>query len=171
MVPPFSWVMTLNDYFKDAGADKYGEPPYGHAELSSLSTFTKKMNLDVTKSMELLDKAGYTVENSDITLKTIGRRYSIAPQLVYQTIKTATITTALTSEDKKLLPESPQPGTGNLTLGDFCAQFNLNMKLVVRELKKQGIKASEELTLKKIAAQNNTNPADMYELIKNIVQN
>jgi hypothetical protein len=69
------------------------------------------------------------------------------------------------------LPESAPPGTGNLTLADFCTQFNLNMKLVVRELKKQGIDASEELTLKKIATQNKTSPTDMYERIKNIVQN
>ena len=42
------------------------------------------------------------------------------------------------------------------------------MKLVVRELKKQGIEASEELTLKKIATQNKTNPTDVYERIKKL---
>jgi len=44
------------------------------------------------------------------------------------------------------------------------------MKMVVRELKKQGIEASEDLTLKKIAAKNKTGPHDIYERIKNIVQ-
>jgi predicted DNA-binding protein YlxM (UPF0122 family) len=44
------------------------------------------------------------------------------------------------------------------------------MKRVVRELKKQGIEASEDLTLKKIAANNQTSPSDIYERIKNIVQ-
>ena len=171
LVPPFSWVMTLNEHFKDTGAEKYGEPPYGHAELSSLKTFTKKMSLDLARSMELLDKAGYTVENSDITLDTIGRRYNIPPQLIYQTIQPAAIIAAQKSGDNNALPESAPPGTGNLTLADFCTQFNLNMKLVVRELKKQGIDASEELTLKKIATQNKTSPTDVYERIKNIVQN
>lgn len=171
LVPPFSWVMALNDHFKDTGAEKYGEPPYGHAELSSLKTFTKKMNLDLAKSMDLLDKAGYTVETSDISLDTIGRRYNVPPQLIYQTIKPAAIIAAQKSGDNNALPESAPPGTGNLTLADFCTQFNLNMKLVVRELKKQGIEASEELTLKKIAAQNKTSPTDVYERIKNIVQN
>ena len=170
LVPPFSWVMTLNNHFKDAGAEKYGEPPYGHAELSSLKTFAKKMNLDLARSMELLDKAGYTVENSDVTLETIGRRYNIPPQRVYQTIQPAAINAAKKSEDNNRLPESARPGTGNLTLADFCTQFNLNMKLVVRELKKQEIEASEELTLKKIAVQNKTSPTDVYERIKNIVQ-
>jgi len=35
----------------------------------------------------------------------------------------------------------------------------------------QGIEASEELTLKKIAAKNKTSPSDIYERIKSIVQN
>jgi hypothetical protein len=171
LVPPFSWVMSLNAYFKDAGAEKYGEPPYGHAELSSLKTFTKKMNLDLAKSMELLDKAGYTAEDGEMTLETIARRHNMPPQMIYETIKPAVIITAQKSESSNVLPESPQPGTGNLTLADFCSQFNLNMKRVVRELKKQGIEAAEELTLKNIAAQNKTSPTDVYERIKNIVQN
>ena len=170
LVPPFGWVMSLNEHFKDAGAEKYGEPPYGHAELSSLQTFTKKMKLDLAKSMKLLDKAGYAVQDSNMTLATIGRQYNIPPQMVYETIKPAEIATAKKS-DSKDLPESPPPGTGKLTLADFCTQYKLNMKLVVRELKMQGIEASEELTLKKIAAKNKTSPSDIYERIKSIVQN
>ena len=170
LVPPFGWVMSLNEHFKDAGAEKYGEPPYGHAELSSLQTFSKKMKLDLTMSMKLLEKAGYAVEDSNMTLATIGRRYHIPPQMVYETIKPAEIATAEKS-DSKDLPESPPTGTGKLTLADFCTQYKLNMKLVVRELKMQGIEASEELTLKKIAAKNKTSPSDIYERIKSIVQN
>lgn len=129
------------------------------------------MNLDLAKSMKLLDKSGYVVENSDITLGTIGRMYNIPPQLIYDTIKPAIIITPQRSDGSNGLPESPQPGTGNLTLADFCTQFNLNMKLVVRELKRQGIEASEKHTLKKIAVQNKTSPTNVYERIKKIVQN
>ena len=171
LVPPFSWVMTLNEYFKNAGAEKYGEPPYGHAELSSLKTFAKKMNLDLAKSMALLDKAGYSVDNGDLTLATIARRYHVPPQRIYQTIKPAEMAAAPGVEARSPLPESPLPGTGNLTLADFCTQFNLNVKRIVRELKKQGVESSESLTLKNIAAQNNTSPIDIYERIKGIVRN
>ena len=170
VVPPFGWVMSLNDHFKDAGAEKYGEPPYGHAELSSLKTFAQKMKLDLAKSMELLGKTGYAVEDGNMTLAAIGARYDIPPQVVYETIKPAAIATAKQSAGKGM-PESPPPGTGRLTLADLCTQYKLNMKLVVRELKKQGIEASEELTLKTIAANNNTGPHDLYERIKAIVQN
>lgn len=69
-----------------------------------------------------------------------------------------------------VLPDSPPPGTGNLTLADLCTQYNLNMKQVVRELKKQHIMAAEALTLKQIATDNNTSPIDVWERIKRIVQ-
>ena len=72
--------------------------------------------------------------------------------------------------DSNNLPESPPPGTGKLTLADFCTQHKLNMKMVVRELKKQGIEASEELTLKEIATNNNTGPHEIYERLKIIVK-
>jgi len=91
LLPPFSWVMTLNDYIKDAGVEKYGEPPYGHAEQSSLKTFCRKMNLDIAKSMELLNQAGYSVENGDITLEEMGGRFNAPPQQIFETIKPAAI--------------------------------------------------------------------------------
>jgi hypothetical protein len=169
MAPPFSWMMALNDHFKNSGAEKYGEPPYGHAELSSLKSFANKLNLDLEKSMKLLNQAGYAVTDSAATLKTISDQNDIPPQIVYQTIKQAAIDTADLSKNNAALPESPQPGTGRLTLADFCAQFGLNNKWIVRELKKQSINASEELTIKAIADQNSLTPIDLYEHIKDIV--
>ena len=171
LLPPFSWTMSLNDYFKDTGAAKYGEPPYGHAELSSLRTFTQRMNLDLEKSMQLLNQAGYRVEDSAVTLAAIARQHNISPQVVYEAMKSAAIIPDPRSEANGVLPELPQPGIGKLTLADFCAQFKLNPKRVVRELKQQGIEASEELTFKKIAADNKTSPSELYERIKSIVQN
>jgi hypothetical protein len=169
-VPPFSMILDLNDHFKDTGAEKYGEPPYGHAELSSLKTFANKMNLDLEKSMELLNQAGYTLNTSETTLEAIGRQYNVPPQLIYETIKPATIESAPNAKSTAMLPDTPPPGTGSIILADFCAQFDLNMKLIIRELKKQDIAASEELTLKTIAEKNNTSPIEIYEKIKIIVQ-
>jgi hypothetical protein len=171
LVPPFGWMISLNDHFKEAGAEKYGEPPYGHAELSSLNTFTGKMKLDLAKSMKLLNESGFTVADSQMTIGAIGRKYNVPPQRIYETIKPAAITTSRKSSSSGSLPESPPPGTGNLTLADLCAKFSLNLKMVVRELKKQGIGASGELNLKKIASDNNTSPIDLYERIRNIAHN
>ena len=170
MLPPFSWVMSLNDHFKDSGAVKYGEPPYGHAELSSLKTFAKKLNLDLAKSMDLLKEAGYPVDDSGVTLQALGKRYGVPPQRLYETIKPASIESTAQAEGKSTFPESPPPGTGNLTLADFCAQYNLNTKHILRGLKGEGITAFEAATLKEIASQHQMSPIDLFEILKKIVQ-
>jgi hypothetical protein len=43
--------------------------------------------------------------------------------------------------------------------------------MVLRELKKQGIEASAELTLKQIAEENRKSPIDLYEMVKTIAKN
>ena len=77
LIPPFSWVMDLNNHFKDSAAKQYGEPPYGHAELSSLKTFARKMNLDLDKSVNLLEQTGYRIPSVDTTLADIAKRNGV----------------------------------------------------------------------------------------------
>jgi len=167
LVPPFNWVMTLNDHFKDTAAEKYGEPPYGHAELSSLKIFAKKVNLNLEKSIELLNKAGYPIEDHTMTLAQIAEKYRINPQGIYSIIKAA----ALPQNEKKTngrygLPESPPPGSGNLTLAKLTTLFNLNKEVILRQLKNSGIEVTEEQTIKEIAVGNKMGAIDIYEAIK-----
>jgi len=171
LMPPFSWVITLGDRIKDHGAERYGEPPYGHAELSSLKTFTRKMELDLEESLRRLNKSGFTAENGDVTLADLARRYNVPPQQLYQAIKGAAVIKEKASIGMAgAIPDSAPPGTGNLTLADLCASYNLNIKLMLRELKKRQINASEELTLRKIATQKGISPSDLYEIIKEVAK-
>ena len=166
MIPPFSWVITLSEKIKDGAAVKYGEPPYGHAELSSLKTFTQKLNLDLTKSMNLLELAGYATEDDQVTLAALAKRYGVPPQQLYQTIQTALIGTAAEETGAGSLPDSPPPGTGNLLLDDFCARYNLNLKQIIRDLKAQDIAASADMSFKQIADDKGIGPTDLYAIIK-----
>ncbi len=170
MVPPFSWVITWSEQIKDGGAVKYGEPPYGHAELSSLKTFTQKLDLDLAKSMHLLELAGYTAENDQVTLAALAKRYGVPPQQLYQTIQTALIKTADDDAGAGMLPESPPPGTGTLLLADFCARYNLNLKQILRDLNAQEIAASADMSFKQIAADKGIGPTDLYEIIKTLAK-
>jgi hypothetical protein len=169
LLPPFGWVMSLNDRFKEAGAETYGEPPYGHAELSSLNVFSEKMNLDLEKSMALLSAAGYPVEDGGETLQAVGRKYGIPPRTILEVIRPASLADRSDSAVQPL-PDSPPPGTGNLTLADFGARYGLELKRLVGELKRQGIEADGETSLKQIASDNGTSPIDLYETIKGIAR-
>ena len=165
---PFGWIQSLNDHLKASAAAEYGEPPYGHAELSSLRTFAQKTGLSLENSMALLHQAGYPVEDGASTLQSIATRYGVSPQQLYDVIKPAAQRSVGSPSRPGLLPESPPPGTGNLTLAEFCARFGLNSTLILSGLSGKGITASAEATLKEIASQYQTSPMDLYEILKAI---
>lgn len=168
-IPPFSSILNLSESIKNQAAQKYGEPPYGHAELSSLKTFAQKVGLDLHQSVEQLKAAGFIVEDASQTLADISKKNNVPPQQIYLTMKPKageSTTTVIPAGKAIKLPDSPPPGTGNMTLADICAQFNLNIKTLIRDLSNVGIKAEEGLTLKKIAENNQTGPTDIYEQIK-----
>lgn len=168
-IPPFSSILAVSATIKDQAAEKYGEPPYGHAELSSLKTFAQKVGLDPYQSMEQIKAAGFIVEDESQTLADISKKNRVPPQQIYLAMKPkagASNVPVIPAGKAIKLPDSPPPGTGNMTLADICTQFNLNIKIVIRELSKAGIQAEEGLAIKKIAENNQTGPMDIYEQIK-----
>ncbi len=167
-VPPFSTIIDFSDSIKDEAAREYGEPPYGHAELSSLKTFASKMGIDIEEGLERLKKAGYQVENEKQTLKDTAMANSVSPQKIYKVMQPEAPASAVFSGEAKKLPDSPPTGMGNLTLADLCGKYNLNLKTVIRGLGDRGFKAVEEKTIKQIATDNNKSPVDVYDVIKEI---
>ena len=118
-VPPMSTIIEISEHIKDGGARKYGEPPYGHAELSTLKFFAKKENLDVAKSLELLAAAGINVTGEKETLKEIAKNNKMTPQQVYDIIKPASTKPAVSSSGDGF-PESPTQGWAKMSLEEFC---------------------------------------------------
>ena len=163
-IPPFSTIIHFGKSFKDAAAEKYGEPPYGHAELSSVKTFAKQVNIDLEKGMLLLRQAGYRVDSDAWTLKEIAEQSGVSPQQVFLAMSDA----IQTAEQSVGLPEKPAPGVGNLTLADFCTQYHLNVKMIMRSLKDAGITSEADMTIKEIGEANQTGAIEVYEQIRSI---
>jgi hypothetical protein len=105
--PPFLWVVEISESIKDSAAEKYGEPPYGHAELSTLKTLTSKMGFDLAKSVESLRAAGVKFKSEEQTIREIAKQNQISPQQVYLAMKPLN-----TVGKNKKLPLSPPAGLG-----------------------------------------------------------
>ena len=118
-IPPFSTIIKISDNIKESAARKYGEPPYGHAELSSIKTFAKKMDIDLKTTIALLSKSGYKVDNKTQTLKEIAMNNNVSPQQIYLAMTPAPDESAMFSGKTQTLPDSPAPGAGNNALADF----------------------------------------------------
>ncbi|MFC1839351.1 DUF4405 domain-containing protein [Thermodesulfobacteriota bacterium] len=161
-VPPFRWVLDINESIKNSGARKYGEPPYGHAELSTLKTFTSRMDLDLAQSINLLRHAGIMFESDKQTIQEIAGLNNMTPQQVYLAI-------ALGEKITQTMPEIPQPGIGKRSLADICQQYKLNLPIVLHGLSAIDIEAEPEMLIKEIADKNKMHSIDIYESIKSIV--
>jgi hypothetical protein len=162
-IPPFSWVLEFSDFIKDSAAVEYGEPPYGHAELSSLKSFTSKIGFDLDQSMVRLKKAGIKFESAGQTLREIARTNRLSPQQLYLAMEPG-----FEPAGSKKMPNIPPAGLGKRSLADICQEYNFNIPTIMRGLANNNIKASSDLSIKKIAEQNSMKPIDVYEIVKKL---
>jgi hypothetical protein len=162
LAPPFSWVLDFNTALKDAGAKKYGEPPYGHAELSSLDAFANKTGIDPVAAQENLRRAGFKVSGGEQTLRVIAAVNNTTPKAVYEAMQPNTGA----APARMGLPDAPPPGTGRLTLTEICSAYGLDSRMLLSALESKNIKASAEESLRDIAERHGMGPLDLYEAIK-----
>ncbi len=162
-LPPFSTIITIGEQIKEAGAQKYGEPPYGHAELSSLATFSKTVALDLDASLRRLAAANIRVNSPSQSIANIARMNNLTPKGVYQAM--------LPPEQPgqvKAFPSSPPSGFGKRPLGDICREYQLDLKMVLNTLADRKLTATETMSIKEIAAANNTSPMDIFEALRQV---
>jgi hypothetical protein len=160
-VPPMSTIVGIGDALKEAAAVKYGEPPYGHAELSSLRMFARKERLDLEKSLALLDEAGVAVTGGRQPIVDIARANGMTPQKVYEIIRPASGAAAGAS-----LPDAPPPGFGRKTLAEVCAEFNLDLPGLIRALAARDLSAAPNQSIREIAEENRMSPMALFEALR-----
>lgn len=163
-IPPMSTVINISDTIKDAAAEKYGEPPYGHAELSSLKLFARQTNLDLNQAMDLLTQAGIKFDGEQEKLIDIAKKNNVSPKKLYEIMLPAKKETETTAG----LPDAPPAGFGRQPLAEVCTRYGLNMPTILRELKKQGITADPAKTIKEIAADNDMDPHALFEVLHGV---
>jgi hypothetical protein len=162
-LPPVNAVQTFNHALKASAAQKYGEPPYGHAESSSLHAFCKRTGLDLKDSIRALEKAGLQAVSAESTLSDMAAANAITPQQIYTTIKPAPVPGSAPA-----LPSKPGMMFGRKTLSSICAAYGLNEHDTVQGLGKLGIEARPEWSMKEIAGKNNMEPYSVFDALRQL---
>lgn len=159
-VAPFSWILNLSESVKNASTEKYGEPPYGRAEISTLAAFSSKMGLDLASSVARLKSAGIDLGHEKLTLLEIADLNKTSPQQLYLLMK---------PEEKpgatKALPVEPQQGLGKRSLSDICREYDLDISVVLKALSEQNLTATPDATIKQIAEKYGLSSGDVYAVI------
>jgi len=165
-VPPFSSVLEFGASFKDAAAVKYGEPPYGHAELSSLKTFSRRTDLELGKMMDELDSEGIRYTGEEQSLLEIARANGINPKQVYEILKKSKIESG--SGEVKVFPDAPFPGFGKLSLEIICQEYGLDVGGIIKGFTEKGVTAKPFNSLKDIGEANGSDPHKLFEILYEI---
>jgi hypothetical protein len=168
-IPPMSTILAFSESVKDNASETYGEPPYGHAESSSLQMFAKRENLDLEKSVELLKDAGITVTGPQDTLKVIAQINNRSPQQIYEIIQPAKLAAEPGLQTAAArFPDAPESGWGKKKLSEACAEYGLNLNRTLQGLSDRGLVAEAEMNIKEIAAANDTDPMGIFEALHDI---
>jgi hypothetical protein len=161
-LPPMKQMLDLNDYLKVSQAEKYGYPPYGHAEISSLTTFCRRMDLDVGAALSELQGHGLKIASKAESLKDIAKTNHISPQNVYDIIRKA----QANGDPFVALPPTPPEGTGKIKLAQLCRQYDVPLEMAIKKFSSKGIQASGDATIKQIANNAGLHPVDLYDLLR-----
>lgn len=162
-IPPFVYIQTLNEAAKDRGSALYGEPPYGHAELSTLETFTRRLDMDLPIVLERLGERGFVGIDPKADLATIAEENDVSPQTLYDAMRGPEQDAAAGG-----LPKIPAPGTGKLQLRVLCQNYGLDVQNILTGLAAEGLTAEPGETLQEIAVRHAQSPDEIYEVIRRI---
>ncbi len=158
-IPPFSTFIDFSETIKEDAAEFWGEPPYGHAELSSLSTFASKMGYDLDQGLAQLRDAGVEFEDASQTLLEIADQNGLSPNAIYLIMRPEE-----TGEVLELPATSPE-GLGNLTVAAFSQKYGLDEDQVLAVLRESGAEAEPDSKFRAVAESASTTASDLYVLM------
>ncbi len=165
-IPPMSTILDFSASFKESGAEKYGEPPYGHAELSSLKMFAKRTGLDLPEIKAQLEKARIVFTDDSQTLLDIAKANQCTPKDVYEAMQPEKSGADGEIQD---FPDEPFPGFGKMGLADLCTRYSLNQEQLMAGLAEKQIQARAGQTIRDIAQANHMEPQQLFEIVHGVV--
>ena len=91
-VPPLSSTLDLGDSIKESLNEGMPAPPFNEntkSEAMPLSELAEELEIEVTELIAILEKAGHTVPNAEITIKEISDQAGLPPVEIFAPIKEA----------------------------------------------------------------------------------
>ncbi|WP_022670708.1 DUF4405 domain-containing protein [Hippea alviniae] len=156
---PFKSYFDFETYLKDSWIKSPDyQPPYGHAEESSLRVFCKRVSIDLNEAMKILSEKGIRVESADESLKEIAKKNNTTPMNIYIAIK------ALKKSDEPTISF----GIGKKTIKELASEGVIKFGKVKAYLKEKGVEINPDDTLKSVAEKLDTTPKELLDRLKEI---
>ncbi len=156
---PFDQFLDFEESVKVSWEKNVSKAPYGHAELSTLEEFSKKMGLDINTVLSDLKAANLKGIESGKTIDKIAKENGKTPAQIFESIKSKP-TTAIKEGS----------GMGKISLKDAADKNSFSLENAIATLKAKEIEANGETTLKDIADKLKIKPTEVVELLKTSTQ-
>jgi hypothetical protein len=170
LFPPFNYVIEFSEYLKNAWVySKEYEPPFGHAEQTSLRTFTKRMDIDLKKAEAELKAEGIKFHSAKDRLEDIAAANHITPMDIYVVIKKHEKKPAA-DENITFTPELVDEkfagtGLGRKALSWVIEDTGIPPELANQRLAQNNIEADGNETLKEIASRYEIDPIEILKVM------
>lgn len=169
-IPPISYILDLNAWIKDAWVTSPElEPPFGHAEESSLANIARRMNLDLGQAQTELRRRGIAFDSAQDSLERIARRNQTTPMAVYGLIvhlrreEPVAADAAWTADT--IDARFSGTGIGRKSLATIAADIGVHPEQYRARLQTAGIQAEDNETLREIAERRQLSPIDILKVI------
>ena len=167
-VPPLSTVLSFHDQIKDYWERTSTSPPVGHAEELTLERYASQISVPLDEAVDALRTHGVRDTAPTMKVSEIAIEAGVTPEVIHRWIL---------SEGRHTSTEgwAPRPGgygLGRMTVGQYCATSGLEPNLLLAELRKRGISASTDHTMRSVASILNTTPHQVALFVEgNVVEN
>ena len=169
-LPPASWVFNWNAQIKRAWVTSPElEPPYGHAEESSLAGLAKRMDLDLPAAMAALEAEGVRFDSERDSLERIARANGTTPMAIYAIMQRfasapgRVVLTGLTPLDVET--RYAGSGLGRKSLGELLEQLGLDRTTALRRLREANISAEPQDNVRQLAEQHGDTPIELLKIM------
>jgi len=169
-VPPVSWLFDLNETVKQSWVSSPDlEPPYGHAEESSLRSLARRTGMDLDAALVRLMENGIAANGQGDNLKAIARRNGLTPMAVYAVMRPGKAEAPKAGVQART-PESVEAqfegtGIGRRRLTDMIAVAGIDPETAVERLAANGLEAETTHTLRRIADAHGLRPIQVLQVI------
>ncbi len=163
-LPPMQQLIELENKIKQAQTKKYGNPPFGHAELVPVNKLAKFLGIEPKKFVDALRANGIEVASGKESLKDLARSAGKSPSELFH-LAMEYIHKGADKNINVRLPSVPPPGTGMMTINDIARTYHVSSQELIRRLRTTGINASPSDTIKEIAQKTHKSPQEIYSVL------
>jgi hypothetical protein len=170
LFPPFDYVVGFSGYLKSGWVkDRDYEPPFGHAEETSLKIFARKMDIDLPAAVSELKDKGILFDTDEETLEEIAVRNGMTPMDIYVVIKKFEENMApaagVAFTPDMVDEQFTGTGLGRKQLPWLLEDLEIDPGLAEEKLAAQGIEIKEDETMKAAGTRYGIDPIDILKII------